>query len=154
MARPRYSLTPELQREIIAFIRAGGFPHVAAEAAGIPRHVFARWLERGQKSARALAHRALALAVLQAQAQARLHAETTVFTEKPLDWLKSGPGRETVDHPGWTTPAKPRTADPDAPDPDRMRAEVFDLIGQCVKQLGGHPNVRVDLAPFVAKLRR
>ena len=49
MARPRYRLTPALQEKIVAYIRAGGFPHVAAEAAGLPRRVFERWLERGQR---------------------------------------------------------------------------------------------------------
>jgi hypothetical protein len=32
----RYPLTPAIQRTISDFIRARGFPHVAAEAAGIP----------------------------------------------------------------------------------------------------------------------
>ena len=54
MARPPTPLTPELQGRIVAFVRAGGYPHVAAEAAGVPRHVFERWLKRGgRRKARA-----------------------------------------------------------------------------------------------------
>ncbi len=67
MARPRYRLTPALQEQIVAYIRAGGFPHVAAEAAGLPRRVFKRWLERGQRSDAPPDYRAFALAVMEAQ---------------------------------------------------------------------------------------
>ena len=42
--------------------------------------------------------------------QARLHAELTALTDKPLDWLKAGPGKDSADNPGWTNPGKPRTA--------------------------------------------
>jgi len=40
-----------------------------------------------------------------------LKAEPTAFTDKPLDWLKSGPGRETTDSTGWTGPARPQAGD-------------------------------------------
>ena len=67
MARPRYRLTPALQEQIVAYIRAGGFPHVAAEAAGLPRQVFARWLERGQRAMRRPLIAQFARAVMEAQ---------------------------------------------------------------------------------------
>ena len=46
----KMSLTRSLQEKIAAFIRAGGFAHIAAEAAGLPREVFASWMERGESA--------------------------------------------------------------------------------------------------------
>jgi hypothetical protein len=34
MPKPRHALTPQIQTEICAFIKAGGYPQVAAEVAG------------------------------------------------------------------------------------------------------------------------
>lgn len=102
-------LTPKIERQIAAFIRAGGFPHVAAEAAGIPRAVFEDWLARSQVPRASKKLKSLYQAVVQAKAQARLTVEIQTLQEKPMDWLKSGPGRETADTPGWTAPARPRT---------------------------------------------
>jgi hypothetical protein len=39
MARTRALLTAELARQIVAFVRAGAFPHVAAAAASVDRAV-------------------------------------------------------------------------------------------------------------------
>src|SRR5438105_11864897 len=108
MSSSRYRLTPAIQQAIVAYTRAGGFPHVAAEAAGVPRAVFARWLRRGEGRRAKARYRAFADAVRQAAAQARLGAEVSVRNDKPLDWLRSGPGRETADVPGWTANARPR----------------------------------------------
>jgi hypothetical protein len=102
MSRIRLTLTPAIQQAIVAFVRAGGFPHVAAEAAGVPREVFDDWMTR-----RGRPYRDFAWAVRQAHAQARLRGEVTVHEERPLDWLKSGPGRPAPDSPGWTLPARP-----------------------------------------------
>src|SRR5438105_1422557 len=95
MARKRHLLTPAVEQAILAYVRAGGFPHVAAEAAGVPRAVFERWLARGQEPGGPAKYRAFLEAVRQAQAQARLGAEVSARDDKPLDWLRSGPGRET-----------------------------------------------------------
>ena len=46
-------------------------------------------------------------AVLQAGAQARLTAEIKPHDDEPLRWLQQGPGKETADSPGWSTPVKP-----------------------------------------------
>src|SRR5262245_59434222 len=40
-------LTLELHRQIAAAIRAGGFPHIAAQAFGVPAPVWDNWLRRG-----------------------------------------------------------------------------------------------------------
>jgi hypothetical protein len=107
MPRDRQTPTPELQQRICAFIRAGGFPRVAAEAAGVPAGVFERWLRRGKRRRAPYCYRAFAEAVAQARAQARLAAELQVFDKRPLDWLKCGPGRETRTDPGWASAPKP-----------------------------------------------
>ena len=112
MTSPTVPPTPALERQITAFIRAGGFPHVAAEAAGVSRRTFERWLRYGRQSRRDPVYHAFAAAVRQATAQARLPAEMAVHESKPLDWLKLGPGKETADKPGWTATvrAAPRGA--------------------------------------------
>jgi hypothetical protein len=103
--------TPALERQITAFIRAGGYPHVAAEAAGVPRRTFERWLRYGRQSRRDAVYHAFAAAVRQAAAQARLRAEMAALDSKPLDWLKYGPGKETADNPGWTATVRPAPRD-------------------------------------------
>jgi hypothetical protein len=108
MAATHHRLTPTLQQTIVAYIRAGGFPHVAAEAAGVPSAVFDRWCQQGERPGSAARYRAFALAIRQAIAQARLSAEVVIHNDKPLDWLRYGPGRETTERIGWTGTAKPR----------------------------------------------
>jgi hypothetical protein len=99
-------LDASLINQICAFIRAGGYPHVAAEAAGIPQEVFAEWMTIGSQTKAQGPRRELFLAVRQAQAQARLKAEMAVFQDDPAAWLKSGPGKDRPDCPGWTTPTR------------------------------------------------
>jgi hypothetical protein len=107
MSLDRVRLTPELQERICSYVRSGGYPHVAAEAAGVPREVFDEWLRRGSGRRTRRRYRAFVLAVRQAAAQGRLTKEMEVFRDKPLDWLRYGPGRETADAPGWTSAGKP-----------------------------------------------
>ncbi len=123
MARPRYRLTLALQEKIVAFIRAGGFAHVAAEAAGLPREVFARWLARGEGDGAPVNYRAFARAIREAEAQARLKAELNVREDKPLDWLKAGPGKASADNPGWSNTSKAAATDTDKADPRRCVAK-------------------------------
>jgi hypothetical protein len=153
MARSRYRLTPALQAQIVAFIRSGGFAHVAAEAAGLPRQMFERWLRRGQKADAPPNYRAFALAVMEAQAQARLHAELTTLNEKPLDWLKAGPGQDRADNPGWANPGKQRTASTPGLDREQILVEVFALVGEAAELLAVHPEAGAVLADWLAKRR-
>lgn len=110
MPRPRCRLTPTLEKQILGYIRAGGFPQVAAEAAGVPREVFADWLAQGRRAGARAPYRAFAWNVIQAIAQARLKAEIAVRDKDARFWLRYGPGREMPGAPGWTGPAKPSTA--------------------------------------------
>jgi hypothetical protein len=106
MERPRLVLTAKLQNDICAFIRQGGFPEVAAEAAGIPQATFRQWLARSEKPLAATSYRTFAAEVRKAAAQARVLAEMEAIKKNPLAWLKHGPGRETANMPGWTLPVR------------------------------------------------
>ena len=101
MAGRRSKLTPAVHDQIVAFCRAGAFDWVAAEAAGVHRATFYRWLARGAREARGPYHD-FDDAVRQARAQARVAAETEVRRDQPLAWLRYGPGRERPGSPGWT----------------------------------------------------
>ena len=48
MARAGTGPSAGVQRTIAAYVRAGAYPAVAAEAAGVPATVFRAWMERGQ----------------------------------------------------------------------------------------------------------
>ena len=153
MAGARYRLTAKLQQDIVAFILAGGFSHVAAEAAGLPREVFIRWMERGEQPKAPPKYRAFARAVRKAEAQARLHAETNVRTDKPLDWLKCGPGKESADRPGWTNPGKANsTANADKSDQGQTWSDILHLFGRCAEQLAAYPDARTALADWLTQL--
>jgi transposase len=49
--RPR-SVRETLQGRIVALVRGGTYPHVAAATVGIERHTFRQWLERGAQKPR------------------------------------------------------------------------------------------------------
>jgi hypothetical protein len=70
------------------------------------RTLFQKWMDLGAKP-RFKRHQAFRLAVIQAQAQARLSAEMKALKDDPVAWLKSGPGKELPGVPGWAAPPKP-----------------------------------------------
>src|SRR5580765_8574457 len=92
-------LTPELTRQIASAIRAGGYPHVAAEAYGVPKDVFDDWLKRGNTKNAWEPYRSFAIEIRQAFAQARLRAEMAGYEKDPKAWLIHGPGRESEQRP-------------------------------------------------------
>src|SRR5580698_9687677 len=99
-------LTPQLSKDIASSIRAGGYPHVAGEAWGVPKDVFDDWLKRGNQKNAWEPYRTFAIEVRQAFAQARLRAEAASYEKDPKLWLVHGPGRETEEQPGWSVPVK------------------------------------------------
>ncbi len=107
-------LTAALQQRIVAAIRAGGYPHIAAEAVGVPAALFDDWLERGQVDGAWEPYRSFAEEVREARSQARLRAETELFKDEPKRWLAHGPGRDSADNPGWSTAVKPATTNAEA----------------------------------------
>lgn len=152
MPRTRYKLTPEIQQAIVAYIRAGAFPHVAAEAAGIPQQTFEIWLNRHQRPNCPKALRLFADAVLQAQAQARLAAEMSVLKEDPVTWLKSGPGKESSTTKGWTNPRKPLIQD------NRqvnllLSPQLASIFGAILQVLAPFPDARAAVAEAINALK-
>ena len=79
MTRFSVRLTSDKQDQILSAIRAGGYPHIAALAWGVPTKVFAHWLEMGRRPRAREPYRSFALAVDEAHAQARLRAEMDVI---------------------------------------------------------------------------
>jgi hypothetical protein len=138
--------TPELQQVIVAYIRAGGFAHVAAEAAGVPRERFGRWLELGGRARGRKEYRLFREAVRQAQAQARLAAEIAVFKNRPLDWLKCGPGKDAPAYPGWSTAAKPQPVAGANRSHSLADPLIQELIQTMLQRLTPFPEARAALA--------
>jgi hypothetical protein len=101
-------LTPDIETKILASIRAGAFPHVAAQAWGVPAEVFDAWIEKAKNKRSKKKFRDFANKVKQAKATARLRAEMEAYDKNPLIWLKSGPGREQPDSPGWAAVVRPQ----------------------------------------------
>src|SRR4051794_1362495 len=144
MSQSPPKLTPAIQQAIVAYVRAGGFPHVAAEAAGVPADTFAHWLELGEHPRAAAKYRELADAVRQAVAQARLGAEVETRSGKPLDWLRGGPGRPSAEGDGWTGPA--RATAPASSEATLLSPEVQKIVAALLDALGSHPEARAAAA--------
>lgn len=138
---PRSRHDRSLRERIPAYIRAGGYPEVAAVAAGMPREVFADWMQRGEQPHSPTRYRAFVRSIFQAEAQARLGAETLIRRERPLDWLKHGPGKERSGRPGWSAPIRGGSVDAVAShllqDP-RVQAFITHLLDCLVP----HPDAR------------
>jgi hypothetical protein len=116
MPRQRYPLDEPVGRNgesreqmILAAIRGGAFPRVAAEVWGLPGDVLDRWLRQARSQRRRPPRAIVAFAerVRQAVAHARLTAELEIRTKDPKFWLCHGPGRDTKSAPGWTSAVKP-----------------------------------------------
>lgn len=99
-------VTTKQAATIAAYVRQGAYPHMAAEAAGVPGPAFERWQARAARDGATPQQRRLLRSIHQAEAQARVLAEVKVFADDPKMWLRSGPGRELPRSPGWTTSAK------------------------------------------------
>jgi hypothetical protein len=126
-----FTLTDETKRGILAGIRAGGFPHVAAAAYGVDEELWERWMSRGRGQGAREPYRSFVREVDAARAQARLRAEMTMLDKDGRTWLKHGPGRDLPGKPGWAALAKPAPPRPSAaanplesPDITTVMAEV------------------------------
>jgi len=103
------ALTPEIERTILAYIGAGAFDFVAAEAAGIDARTFRDWIARGEgrhpTRSRTPKLRTFAAAVREAKAQARAAREIVVADKDPKFWL-SHAARSVAGRDGWTEPVE------------------------------------------------
>jgi hypothetical protein len=152
MAQKRPLLTPEIEAKILSYLRAGGFTHVAAEAAGISREVFEEWMRKGEGKRAIPKYRLFAEKVRQAEAQARLGAEVAALKGKPVDWLKAGPGKETADRPGWSALAKPHGGRDKPPSP-LLDPGVQELLRTLLRALERYPDARADVVDVLNVMR-
>ncbi len=147
----RYRLTPEIEGQVLSFIRAGGFDWVAAEAAGIPREVLERWLAQGARQGRQ-PYRRFYQNVIQARAQARTAAEIKARDKDPRFWLKHGPGRERPGYPGWTNPAPAGPVHAENVDGTLDSPASQALLACMLQVVEGFPDTRERLIEAVQKL--
>ena len=106
---------------------------MAAEAAGIDRKTFYRWMKRGEQGEAPFAE--LKTQVDRARARTRIGAEHRVRDEHPLAWLRLGPGRERKGRPGWTEAVEPLSE----PEPEELEEEepgVMEAIAEALKEVG------------------
>lgn len=141
---------PTNSNEIAAFVRAGGFSHVAAEAAGTPWGVFEQWMQKGSAKKAKPHFRNFYEAVTQAKAQARLGAEMQALKTDPVAWLKFGPGKETKDTPGWSTTVKPRITHDHRTVNFLMHPEMMALLSSILQILARFPEARSAVAKALA----
>src|SRR5581483_10561473 len=107
MWQPRITKISEpIILNIASFIRAGGFPEGAAQAAGVPVDLFRRWLRRAETPRTRRLFRTLKHECETAAAQSRLAAEIRVHEKKPEFWLLDGPGKDVPGKAGWSVAAR------------------------------------------------
>jgi hypothetical protein len=152
MTDKRFRLTAEVHRQIVSAVRSGGFVHVAAEAWGVPRRVFRRWLKRGQRPGAPEPYASFAAEVCSAHAQARLRAEIAAYEKDAKAWLQHGPGRQSANNPGWTSPAKPPTSVPPEQEMNPFtQPEVMRLFQRLLEALTAFPEARACAAGVLAR---
>jgi hypothetical protein len=146
MRSPPRQPTPLLEQRIAQYIRGGCYPHVAAEARGVPRAVFTAWMERGSRPGARLPYRSFYREIRRARAEARAAAEIAAWRDDPLFWLRSGPGRETAASPGWSGQVKPadRSAATGEPQPGSLAWN--ELWQRLLAVLDQFPEARTALA--------
>lgn len=143
-------LTADLRRQIAATIRAGCYPHVAAGAFGVPQAVFERWLELGESENDAL-FAEFAAEVREAEAQARLRAETATFAKDAKLWLQHGPGRERPGRPGWSTAVKANETSTTPLNP-LLSEEITAAFQALLTTLLPYPEARTAVAQYLWSL--
>src|SRR5258708_2146024 len=146
-----YPLTQDLGDRIATAIRAGAFPHVAAEPYALPPALHHDYLRLGNQPDATPLYRNFADVIRQAIAQARLKAEMAALDKDPKFWLKSGPGKGTEKNPGWTNPAKPDTAIDDAESALAAHPELLRLGSEILKALEPFPEARFAVAKTLLK---
>lgn len=140
--RPR--LTVGLIKDIASRVQLGAFPHVAAEAAGVPAELFHQWMEWGSGPGARQPYRDLAERVRHAHGYARCDAEIALRHNDPKAWLLNGPGKDSDSLPGWTTPVK-SDAKPDAANA-LPESQMQALIASLLEVLAPYPEARAALA--------
>ncbi len=153
-----FQLTPHLQQQIVSSIRSGGYAHIAAEAWGVPRPLFRRWLRLGRHKNAPEPYATFAAEVQSALAQARLTAEMNAFKKDPRVWLEHGPGKEKAGNPGWTGSVKatgdgsgPKGAD--GPAQPWLQAEFMEFCRRLLEVLLPFPEARRVAGQLLSELK-
>ena len=148
MSEKQIRLTPELRKQIVSGIRAGGYPYVAAEAFGVSKDLFDHWLDQGNEKTALVPYRSFAHEVRQAFAQARLRAEIAGYEKDPKLWLVNGPGRESEQRPGWSTSVQRAEAAEEARNV-LLDLELMQLLHTLLKVLEPYPEARAQVAQIM-----
>ena len=143
--------TPEQIKTITTYIVAGGTSHVAAQAAGVSRPVYRDWMKRGRDPDAAPVFRHFRAAVQQALAQSRLDAEISVRKNRPLDWLRYGPGKGSPRRPDWTAAYKAPTRPASTRGNPLLLPAVRAFIHDLLEALQPFPEARTASAAALCK---
>jgi hypothetical protein len=142
-------LTPLLQQQICTYIRAGAFPHIAAEASGVSADDFALWLSKGLSTKKGKYH-SFACEVRKASAQARIAAEMQVWEQDPEKWLKHGPGKDKEGSEGWGQPPIPRVTEKNQQINVLLHPQMQGLFAALLQLLAPYPEARAAVAQALA----
>jgi hypothetical protein len=146
MPKPAFPFDPLLADRVLSYIQSGGYPQVAAEAAGVPEQAFLQWINWGEKKRAREPYRAFARGVRQAVAHGRLIAELAVHEKDPKFWLTHGPGRETAHSPGWTGEVKPASREDPGQAAENTDAQWRALYTTLMRALSEFPEARLAVA--------
>lgn len=155
MARRSPAFDAQKAELLLSYLQAGAYGHVAAEAAGIPNATLHEWLRRGQRQGATEPYRSFARRYVQTRALARLQAEFTIFKDDPKSWLKCGPGKETVESPGWSREAAPgRAESTESMESGLAHPLLSSLITALLEALKPFPEARLAVAAALHSLAR
>ena len=90
-------LNPQIQEHIVAKIREGVFPQVAAAQCGIASTTFQEWMKKDKQP-----YIDFQVAVDVAIAEKRGECEATVALTDPKFWLRNAARDRGPDNPGWS----------------------------------------------------
>ena len=150
MSSPFTIITPDIARSIAAAIRAGVFPHVASEAAGVSRELFDEAMHLGTQSGAHPEAQAFAALIRQAIAQARMKAEMLMLAQDAGFWLKHGPGKGSESNPGWTNPVRP-SQEEERDGSLAASAEVLDLGAKILEALEPFEEARLAVVKVLVQ---
>jgi hypothetical protein len=146
MPRSSFPYDPLIADRVLSYIRSGGYPFVAAEAAGVPGEIFLQWLKWGEQKRAREPYRSFARGVRQAIAHGRLIAELAVHEKDPKFWLTHGLGKETAKNPGWTGEVRPSSEQDSAGQAVNSAAEWRALYTLLINTLAPFPEARLAVA--------
>ncbi len=138
------------RQKLLAFIRGGGHPEAAAVAVGLDVKVFRDAMRLGKSSDKRGARYIFMKEVEQAWAIARLAGDVKMYREKPIEWLKNGPGQALVIG-RWRLLGGPgQKKDPTKHAGGNLEA-VGEFLAWCLEGLEPFPEARKALGDRVAQ---